>query len=210
MSFCTIADVRRYARGIDTTKVSDDDITEFIADAEAAVKLYTNRDYAEVATVEYYDGKSHDILVLDHYPITTITSIKKRTSTGQDTLDEYNPITNEGDYIIHKASSGQIRWTSGEHPTSGRLAIEVSYSYGYAEVPVYIKQLTAIMAAIAALARASGEVSPDGLVSIGEGALSLSWGGGPYQETITNLKEEASKLLAGITRRLNIGRAYYQ
>ena len=63
------------------------------------------------------------------------------------------------------------------------------------------------MAAIVTLGRASGEVSPDGLVSIGEGALTLSWGGGVYADTISQLITEADKVLAGLGRRLAFGRA---
>lgn len=202
--------MRRYARGTGTDKVADSDILAFIQDASSQVEDYTQQIWDERDATDYINGSELDRLGLPHYPVTTITSISKRVSGAMEALAVYDPETDEGDYYLERPGSGVIRWTSSKKPGVGTLNIKAVYKYGYASTPEKIRKLTAMIAAISTLGLASGEVSPDGLVSISEGALSLSWGGGPYQETISRLIEETDKILGSIPRRLHFGSAENQ
>ena len=214
MSYTTVANVRRYARGITDDRVPDADIVAFIADAEAMINLYARTTFGDPAEVtEYYDGREYGRLALRHYPVTSITSVKYRKddSGSLEDLDEFNPLTGEGDYQLQKAASGLLRFTSdSKRPTSGIQNVQVVYYWGYSETPADVAALCSILAAISTLARASGEVSPDGLVSINEGALSLSWGGGPYMETVQLLERQAQAYLTKIGRFLKVGSADIQ
>ena len=202
--YCTIADVRRYARGVGTDKVPDADITEYIKEASSEIDNATVKSWGKTEDyVEYHDGHIFDRLKLENYPVISIASIEYRDDGSWTALDLFNPTTGEGHYTLENPDAGIVRWTSTERPTTGTMNIKVTYTYGYMETPGYIKKLCAIIAAMYTLALAAGDVSPDGLVSISEGALSLSWGGGPYMETIDKLIQEGDKLLKGIGRRMH-------
>ena len=202
--------MRRHARGTGTDKVADSDITAFIVEASSQIEDYTGQIWDERDATDYLDGNQMERFKLPRYPVTEITSISKRESGSMTLLDVYDPDTDEGDYYLEKPGAGIMRWTSTAKPGEGTLNIKAIYKYGYATTPGNITKLCAMLSAIATLALASGEVSPDGLVSIGEGALSLSWGGGPYQETISRLIEESDKIIASLGRRLHFGSAENQ
>ena len=205
MEYCTVADARRYMRGLTSDDVSDADITAFIVSNSASIDLYTGKTWGEhTGEVEYHDGDGFKTLKLEQYPVIMITSIEKRIYPGiWYLLGEFDENQGEGDWILDKPSNGLVRWVSGSNPSTGTRALKATYNWGYTETPDYIIELTAIMAAINGFGLAAGEKNPDDLVSINEGALSLSWGSGLYQNDIKLLTEQANAILEdAIGRRL--------
>ena len=208
MAYSVAADVRIFARGIDSAMVDDTTIGAFIAAADAIIDDYFKHDWQQHADeVEYYDGNGLDKLILRNYPLISVSEIATRGASGFGALTVYNPATNEGTWEILKLASSIIRWHGTGKPSMDESNIKVTYTYGYASTPQKIKDLSAMIAASFTLMRAAGEVAPEGLVSISEGKLSLGWGSGPYQETIGNLQAQINATLANIGRRLLIGTA---
>ena len=125
MAYTTIVAVRRYMGGVDEDKVPDDIITAYIAAAEEIIDEYCRHDWnLHAGEVEYHDGNAREKLILRHYPVVAINSIKKRSATGQDTMDPYDPISNEGDYLLHKAGAAIIRFLNGKPPFNLRYLPE--------------------------------------------------------------------------------------
>lgn len=203
MAYSTVTEVRNYARGISAQKVPDTVIDTFIAAADSEIDELSGHSWIEVVgQIDYYDGTPFERLILDHRPVLALTEIAYRDTTpAWVALDIFDPDTGEGAYRLEGSASGLVFWTSAERPTAGKQIIRVTYNHGYADVPGYVSALSAIMAAIQTLGYAAGVTSPDGLVSINEGALSLSWGGGPYQDTITNLTNQANASIEKILKR---------
>lgn len=204
MAYGSTSLVRKYARGITSDIVADADITAFLEAATSIIDTATGHPWTKTTgQVEYHDGDSHDRLLLDrdHRPVLQVTSIEKRVNGAWVALDEFDELTGEGDYLLLDGPAGIIEWTSDERATSGTRAIKVTYNHGYDPTPDYIDALASIMAAINALGLAAGTASPSGLTSITEGALSLSWGGGPYRDTIADLQAQADRILARIIGR---------
>lgn len=195
--------------GITSEQAPDAILTAYIAAADALIDEYSRHDWNEHAgELEYQDGTAREKLILRNYPVIAINSIKKRTGDGsQDTLTVYDPLTNDGDYLLHKAGAGIIRFVNGHQPSEGVQNIEIDYDWGYATVPQHVQDLAAMMAAVMGYGYAAGVASPEGLVSISEGALSLSWGGGPYAQQITDLKVQIQTTLTLIGRRILYGSA---
>lgn len=209
--YCTVADVRKYARGIVAATVSDADVEVFITGAEGEINDALNQDFLQhTDEVEYYSGTGRPRLFInaDKRPILAITHIKDRDADGlgQTTLTVFTPVDGEGDYYPIDAEAGIIKFYDNT-PRAANLNIEVKYNWGYVTVPASVAKLCALIASIPTMAMAAGVASPQGLTSISEGALSLSWGGGPFQETVAQNKAEADALLRKIGRRTSFGSA---
>lgn len=171
--------------------------------ADALIDAAVGHDYLlHSAETEYHDGDSFQKLVLRNYPVVGITSISKRVEAAWQLLATFNETSGEGDYYLDKAIAGIVIWTNAEHPGSGTRAVKVVYNWGYSSTPALISKLSAMLAAIQTYLKASGVVSSDGLVSISEGDLSLSWGSsGPYSGQIATLQSQASVILKEVVRR---------
>ena len=198
MSYGTIPAVRRHAKDITADKVSDEDIQAYLDEASTQIDIATRRNWGKhTGEIEFHDGNKHHSLFLRKRPALAVTKVERRNAeaTAFEDLDPFDPSTAEGDYVLEDKGAGVMRWTSSEHPTSGIQSVRVTYDYGYDPTPAYINSLASIMAAIDTLNQDAGRVTPDGLTSITEGALSLNWGAGAHAETIKNLTEKANKIL---------------
>ena len=201
MSYGTIAGVRQFARGILEDKVDDTTIQAFLDATSGILEQYAQRTWTKtVGEIEYHDGDTFDTLRLENYPVVAVTSIEKRESTGWTLLDVWDDATGEGDYVLNKAAAGILEWTSEKHPSDGTRIVRATYDHGFDSVPVYVTAIVEMMAAIMALSNAAGVTSADGLVSISEGSLSLSWGSGPYMDTIGLLERQVNALLLKVVR----------
>lgn len=210
MPYGSVEAVRDFTRGIDASQVPDDQIERYLALVEPIIDQATGQSWGKTTTTEYYDGNTKKSLVLRNWPVLALTSVEKRNDEGTafETLTVYDPATNEGDYWLEKQKAGIVLWTSEERPRTGQLAIKITYDYGYDPTPKNIDALASMLAAVYTLAYAAGIASPQGLVSIAEGALSLSWGGGPFQETVALLERQIKDVYATIGRRMNAKPSY--
>jgi len=90
----------------------------------------------------------------------------------------YNPETGEG-AVMYKGRSGIIERIDGGTFPAPPGGVWVHYTAGYAaeDMPGLLRDINARLAAAYCLAQIEGDRNPEGLASIGEGALSVSYGG---------------------------------
>ncbi len=119
------SDVKNFL-GIPSAASADDIlITTIITQIEAQIKEYCQRIFEAVNFTEYYDGDGTDLLLLNNYPIVSITSLYDDTKRvyGADTLID------SADIIIYK-TNGCVR-LDGHIFTKSEQNIKIIYRAGY-------------------------------------------------------------------------------
>lgn len=113
-------------------------IAATIATATQHVQNYLERDIESTTYVERIVGRNRDRLMLNNYPVQSITSV---TST-----DVYGNETSYGaDYFLVNAGSGIIEWVDKFRYTFFPNYIwTVQYTAGYDVIPDTIKHATAL------------------------------------------------------------------
>lgn len=203
----------------DTVDLTNEDIDEFIADADVEINEWTGKIFTESGEVtETFEGRKQKIkatdsvsegqhysesfedkyvLILPNYPVLSVSKIELLDDDGtvDDTLDETEP-----DY--HWWDHGKIQLITTSIPAGpGKKKVKVYYTYGYASVPRLIKSLSAVIAAIMAFVNLTGG-SYDEITSYTLGPKSVSVGE-PYmnmREAIKRLTERKERLLNQVGR----------
>jgi hypothetical protein len=164
--------------GLSNTEVdltNDNIVRMTIEDAENEVNMLTGRKYiTSTAVTEYFDGPKTDSvgytgdkaasITLNNYPILSITECKVLDADG-DVNTTYDTLTTaeisagtfySADYRLHTMEDpltggmvcyGKLSLISDEFPT-GIQNVKVAYTYGYASVPVPIRDLATCLAGI--------------------------------------------------------------
>ena len=143
MSLVTLSEVKDYLN--ETTTTYDDFLSEQIALFTTAIENYCGRRFESASyTQTYYEVLNEDEdfrnLVLFHYPVITLTSIKEIDSEGNETTlasTEYLLKSDVG-YIRRIYSNQLIQWFSNLGVNS---TVEVQYTAGYATVPTDVKHV---------------------------------------------------------------------
>jgi len=162
MSYSTIAQVRQVS-GLAITDVSDADVTSSIAFADEEIERKTNRKYSSGnAVTEFYnvyppkriDQLSQNRILLDNYPVQSITSFTLVDSTGS----PYSTLANIANAAILAGS-----WQTADYfvnPNNGLIELnskvfdmvpkraKISYTYGYASAPTIVSELSACLSGI--------------------------------------------------------------
>ena len=94
---------------------------------------------------EYYDTVGTLPIVLDNYPIISIQSLYLWNGSSYDAKSEGND-RNSDDFYIDKAESGFVGFWS--MPASGKRYLKISYTYGYEEIPDYVRECCIKMVAV--------------------------------------------------------------
>lgn len=118
------------------TAVTDDDtfITNLISRISADIEKECGRTFLAANYTEYHDGDSTSILMLDQYPVNSITSI-------HDDVDrEYNAddLIDSDDYAFYSESG--IVELDGLTFATGIKNIKVIYNAGYTTIPTDLEQ----------------------------------------------------------------------
>jgi len=189
-TYCTTSDAAR-AAGLSLTGLPspmiEANITSHIEEAEAVINRICNTTFSETTvTTEYHDGNDMDTLILDHYPITTLTSL---------TIQGTSITTSKVYVYTGMAGAGKLRLHNDAEATSFRSdypqGIVVAYKYGYSAVPTIIRRAAANLAARMLLTQQIGGTYDD-LTSFSLPELSGTFGE-PYtqmRETILKLTDE--------------------
>jgi hypothetical protein len=202
----------------DTVDLTNDDIEDFITQADAEIENWTGKKYTDSnSATEYFSGRAEKIqatdsvpegqffseteedkyvLMLSNYPIQTITSLQflKDDGTVDDTLVE-NTDFQFWDY-------GKVQLITSSIPTGrGKKKVKIVYTHGYSSVPAIVKRLSAVMASIIAFTNLTGG-SFDEITSYSLGPKSVSVGE-PYMNmraAIERLETMKASLLNQIGR----------
>ena len=177
VDFCSVADVQALTgttyTASTTPKLSEVQI--WCSDMTSFVKDYTGRNYQSMtATAEKHSGDGTPYIMLDYYPIITITSLVVDNAT----------LVSGTDYWIADQKAGVIECLSLpeekiEGDAQGHENITVSYTYGAAAIPASIKDYTAALVAMKALSSAAiANTSGGELKSYSDGDVSLTYNDG--------------------------------
>lgn len=189
IEYTTLAAAFRHA-GIDNSVVSNDNMEEFILDAEAWVdnRLKTTFKAGGRTRTEVRDGDSTNLMILrrvgkewiDADPFLTITSIDIEEVSVTPSEVFVDPPSGE---IILK-DTAEVLFFASTKPQQNVIV----YVYGHTAVPRIINQLTAMIAAIGALVEQIGGTFDD-VTSYSMPEFSASKG-----EPFTNIRETIVRL----------------
>lgn len=150
------------------------DLTDLITKAQDEVERWTRKKYTDsTSTTEYFPGRAkkisatgnitegqyHDeteeesrLIVLSNYPVQEITSLQFLDDDGSVS----KTLTENTDFHVWE-DSGEI-WLFNEKIPVGKnkKKVKIVYTYGYASVPIIVKELTAVLAAMRWLANMMG------------------------------------------------------
>jgi len=146
VKYITVDDVRDFTK-VTSTEYSDSAITKMIEYAESLIdeRLASNFVSGGDTVTEYYDGTGTKFLILDNYPILSITSLD--VDDDNDGTFEYS-LTEGTDYEFDSWGRVTLTDDAGIAVFAKYVRnVKVIYKYGYSDVPSIIKYLaTAIVA----------------------------------------------------------------
>ena len=120
-------------------------LTTLVSAASDAIEAYCGRAFAAADHTEYLDGDDNGVrrsdLLLQHYPILSVTSI--HDDPDRDWSD--GDLVNSDDYTFY-ADEGRVVLDSGSFHT-GRRSVKVVYRAGYEAIPDDLQQACAILTA---------------------------------------------------------------
>lgn len=131
-----------YKEILDITGNTEDEFVELAKyEVEAKVKSFLNRDLEVTSYVEVYDGTGESNLVLNQFPINSVSKVEVYDgldSLGAEEWDEY--IQND-DYerLVITTSKDEIYLIGSMFP-QGEQNIRITYSAGYSTIPYEIQQ----------------------------------------------------------------------
>lgn len=166
----------------------DEQLNQFIAQAESIVEGYTHRLFGSAARTEYYRGRGTHELVLDQRPVTSIASIyvDDEGYFGQGTFDSAGLLVVATDYtwksngVVFRISNIWPDYNPGAEllvpPQAPGLGnIKVTYTAGYADADVDQRLTFAVNQLIVGM-RSASKV---GVVITGESLDYYSYSSGP-------------------------------
>jgi len=108
---------------IATTDTTHDDLLKNLVNwYSRAIESFCNKAFEQTEYTETYDGLGSNVLFLDHYPISSVSSLEIDSVACEDS-----------DYAIY--SEGFIKLTDGSLFTKGDQNVTITYKAGYAQVP---------------------------------------------------------------------------
>lgn len=147
-------------------------VQTWITEVTDKISEETGKKYASTtATSEKHDGDGTPFVLLDHYPVLTITSLVVDGIT----------LTASTDYWIYDYGAGQLELKTpaiprAEESTSGHENIVVTYTYGFSAVPSAVKELCVVLVALKALSAAALKKTDLGaLKSYSDGDVTLNY-----------------------------------
>lgn len=129
-----------YKEILDITGNTEDEFVEQAKyEVESKVKNFLNRDLEVDTYTEVYDGTGEETLVLNQYPVTSISKVEVYQgldSLGAEDWDEY---TQNEDYERLVIADSKIYLIGSMFP-EGDKNIRVTYNAGYDTIPYEVQQ----------------------------------------------------------------------
>ena len=181
ISELTVDNIKTFLRI--TTTDDDNLLAQLLAQAYDRVESECQRTFLEADYTEYHNGDGTDTVLLDNYPVNSITSLYDDPDRqyGSDTLIDAD------DYVIY-ADSGMVV-LDGLTFNTGLKNIKITYNAGYSDLP------DELIAAIIKL------VAADYLE--GQGALNAIVGEEALVDKPARLRREARSVIDRYKRRID-------
>ena len=155
MGYCTKAQVVLLLRNVTECQIEQ----TWIDWATSEIDNYTGTVFGqELEVPEFYDIEKEvqDSVILEHYPVISVTYVKNDGETVAET-----------DYILYKEDgivalkTDTVLGALFDVPyfTKGRQMVEVKYKYGYTDVPQEIQMVCALFTADLAMGKLKKEIS---------------------------------------------------
>jgi hypothetical protein len=226
--YCSIAEVQEYLTDLDLEDVSDEpEIQKLINRAMDHIERFCRNKFRSTPLTERYDGSGQQKLILRHWPIISVTSVKIYNYNNQ-----LVRTAAEADLILDK-EIGTIAlppisyWLSPRWPSSafswpylstsgyflrgsefdyyntfgkGISNIEVVYTYGHETTPESIKD-ACIKLVVIDLLRKKGVAVAQGTTATTLAGVSETYQPSPYENLIRQLQEDIKRDLAGYVSR---------
>jgi len=138
MALVTLELVKQHLE-VPSTNVSQDAKLSLLIDVGSEhVELFCQRTFAEATYTRQYDGTSQSELVIDEFPVSSITSLHIDNGRDFDTT----ALVDVGDYEL--ISPNTLRLHSSRFPR-GSLNVKVVYTAGYATIPSAVQYATLLI-----------------------------------------------------------------
>ncbi len=175
--YCNIQDVR--ALGITEDMAAASLIETHIYRAAQEMDTYMGGTYKLHEVDAWLDGSGRRTLMLQDYPVHVLEQVMVRKGDTMEELELFNPGTGEGQVRVKSAQAGILELVDGSTWPTGPSTVHIIYEAGISEdqMPGALRAVNARMAAAMTLQAIEGDINPQGLQSIGEGGLSVSYGG---------------------------------
>jgi len=214
--YCTVQDVFDEL-DISDSDLTAQRVIKAVQRAEARINEHTQTTFTSTTVTEYYDFNQYNSVKspeqmfylgttsrrdywntnfnnkfkLKQFPIVSVTSLSKNTSSAGQT-DSWTALTEQsgsgGDFEIDKITGWVTFMTN--IPRYGQRAIKVIYVYGYAIVPKQVERLTILLAVSDIVRMKASSASFNNSENITISELSISNGAGSVSLYLKNLKDE--------------------
>jgi len=183
-AWTTLAAVREYLN-LPTNEVDRDTFIENLINRSYKVlEAYIGKTIKSATYTEYYDGDGTDTLLVDQWPIISITSLNEDVSRdflGDTAIDATD--------ILIYAKEGRIVLYADEYAFSiGKQNIKIVYVAGYADIPADLA-----LAALMHVSSIYNLAGADGHVGMSLGGLSKSIDTAPLSDKLRLLLEPYRK-----------------
>ena len=211
-TYCTAAEALAELEGVDASaiiasKSLSTQVTALLSFSKLRLDNACGRDFdAHTGTVARLSGRGSNVLVLDHYPVITLTKIEECSGAGS--AETYATVastlyrvdyTNGIVYFIANLNRESAYQQKAQTFASGDLNYQVTLDWGYATPPDDVKMAQAHMVRSMILSRiASADKSGEGSVQrIQVGTWSATFPtGSPYAGEI----QQSAELIAEVVR----------
>lgn len=146
--FCTLSDVKAWLNVVPGNTANDAVLTRLITAASQAIKTWTSRPLLQATYTETYNGTGINRLTLRNFPVTAVSSLtvdgltippaSSPVSFGY-LFDEYGIYLVGGDSYSGTVPQTPNIWAGSYFPRDSQNIV-VTYTAGYATVPVDVTQ----------------------------------------------------------------------
>jgi len=144
MDLCTLQELKNFMGITDTDATRDANLTIYIQAISKQIQKFIGRDLEAKDYVEKYEGTDTTELVLNNYPVNSITGVEY-VLDGQvyQLLDDYEYDLDEEAGILYKDDGWTLHGYSKNFMSDRidfpRRHIRVTYNGGYTNVPIDLK-----------------------------------------------------------------------
>jgi len=174
--YTAITDVSNELNGFSITSTSTPSIItvkDWITESDSQTNLMTGRVWSsETASSETYDYDGSGSIFTKYAPIISVTEVLVETA-GIDAAasvwsERTEGRTNANDFMLYK-NDGELVFHGTQKPNAGFQNLMITYTYGYASVPSYIKRLSTLLTArrIIEAIQSGSATEEGGTVSVG-------------------------------------------
>jgi len=134
-SLVTLDEIKQHYGMVGSDAAVDDELESISERISKIFETFCDRTFTETTWTEYYDGGGKNILVLDHYPIISITSIYDDSDWGWGAtylVDSDNYMIKNDREVVYK--SGYVFYDYIQN-------VKVTYVAGYSTIPADLKHV---------------------------------------------------------------------